>query len=65
MSLLGLVAAAFLSRFLESLLHGVRPLDPSTYLAVAAALAAVAVVAGLVPAVRAARTDPAVALRND
>ena len=63
--LLGLVAAAFLSRFLESLLHGVRPLDPSTYLAVAASLAAVTVAAGLVPALRAARTDPAVALRND
>ena len=63
--LLGLVAAAFLSRFLASLLHGVRPLDPTTYLAVAGALASVAVVAGLVPALRAAHTDPAVALRND
>jgi predicted permease len=62
---LGLVAAAFLSRFLGSLLHDVRPLDPSTYLAVAAALASVALVAGLVPALRAARTDPAVALRSE
>ena len=62
---MGLVAAAFLSRFLASLLHGVRPLDPTTYLAVAGSLASVALVAGLVPALRAARTDPAVALRND
>jgi putative ABC transport system permease protein len=62
---LGLVAAALLSRFLGGLLHDVRPLDPSTYLAVAFALAAVALVAGLVPALRAARTDPAIALRNE
>jgi ABC-type antimicrobial peptide transport system permease subunit len=60
---LGLAAAAVLSRFLVSLLTGVRPLDPVSYLLVAAGLAAVAVVSGLVPALRAARTDPAIALR--
>jgi ABC-type antimicrobial peptide transport system permease subunit len=62
---LGLVAAAYLSRFLGGLLHDVRPLDPSTYLAVAVTLSSVALVAGLVPALRAARTDPAIALRNE
>jgi len=62
---LGLVAAAYLSRLLGGLLHDVRPLDPATYLAVAAALASVALVAGLVPALRAAHTDPSVALRNE
>ena len=62
---LGLAAAALLSRFLVGLLYGVRPLDPETYLAVAAALGAVALVAGLMPALRAARTDPAIALRSE
>jgi putative ABC transport system permease protein len=60
---IGLVAAGFLSRFLVSLLSGVRPLDPASYLLVAAGLAAVAVLSGLLPALRAARTDPAIALR--
>jgi predicted permease len=62
---LGLAAAALLSRLLVSLLHGVRPLDPATYLAVAIALGVVALGAGLLPALRAARTDPAIALRAE
>jgi putative ABC transport system permease protein len=61
---IGLVAAAFLSRSLEALLTGVRPLDPASYAVVAVGLSAVAVVAGLVPALRAASTDPAIALRS-
>jgi predicted permease len=61
----GLVAAAVLSRLLGRLLYSVRPLDPVTYAAVALALAAVAFVAGLVPAFRATRTHPAAALREE
>jgi predicted permease len=60
----GLVAALLLSRFLGGLLHGVRPADPATYVGVASGLAIVALVAGLVPALRATRTHPAVALRE-
>jgi ABC-type antimicrobial peptide transport system permease subunit len=61
----GLVAAALLSRFLGSLLYSVRPVDPATYGAVALGLLAVALLAGLAPALRATRTDPAVALRQE
>ncbi len=63
--LIGLLAAAFLTRLLSGLLHGVRPLDPATYAGVASGLVIVALLAGLVPALRATRTDPAVALRQE
>jgi putative ABC transport system permease protein len=62
---IGLAAAVALSRFLSSLLFGVRAADPATYVAVAAALLAVAVAACWVPASRAMRVDPLVALRAD
>ena len=62
---IGLAAAALLTRFLSGLLHGVRPVDPATYAGVASGLVIVALLAGLVPALRATRTDPAVALRED
>ena len=61
----GLAAAAFLTRFLGSLLHGVAPADPATYTGVASGLVIVALLAGLVPALRATRTDPAIALRQE
>ena len=60
---IGLVAAGFLSRVLGSLLYGVRATDPITYAAVALALITVAMVASLIPAVRAAGVDPGRALR--
>ena len=61
----GLAAAALLTRSLESLLFGVHPVDPLTFLVSAAALAAVALIACAAPAVRASRVDPATALRQD
>jgi predicted permease len=60
--LVGLGAAAGVTRFMGALLYGVRPLDPFTYAAVAVALSAVAVLASWLPARRAAAVDPAEAL---
>jgi predicted permease len=61
----GLVMAFGLSRTLESLLHGVTPSDPITYVGAAALLWLVAVVAGALPALRAARVSPAALLRGN
>ncbi len=61
---LGMVGALWLTRFIESLLIGVKPSDPLTFGAVAILLGTVAAVAALVPARRAARVDPMAALRQ-
>jgi ABC-type lipoprotein release transport system permease subunit len=52
-------------RLLKSLLYGISPLDPLTYAAVPAILVAAAVLATYLPARRAARVDPWVALRSE
>jgi putative ABC transport system permease protein len=61
---LGLAAAAVLSRLLTSQLYGVTPGDPLTFAAVPAILALVALLASYLPARRAARVSPMVALRE-
>ncbi|HXW08762.1 MAG TPA: ABC transporter permease [Vicinamibacterales bacterium] len=61
---LGLVSAALLTRLIQSLLFGVSSLDPLTYATAPAILLAVALSAGLIPASRAARTDPARVLND-
>jgi ABC-type antimicrobial peptide transport system permease subunit len=50
---------------MNSLLFSVRPYDPLTFLAVSSILAAVALLAGWLPARRAARIDPVLALRQE
>lgn len=64
-ALVGILLAAAVTRFLTGMLFGLSPLDPVTFAGVAAALAAVALLASWLPARRALRTDPAVALRSD
>jgi predicted permease len=59
----GIAAAAGLTRAMSTLLFGVSPLDPLTYTAVALTLGGTAVLASYLPARRAARIDPAIALR--
>ena len=61
----GLVASIIASRLATSLVSGVRPLDPATYVAVAALLVIMAVVASWMPARRVTRVEPAVALRAE
>ena len=61
----GLISAAALMRLLSTLLFGVNPFDPLTYVAVAASLGAVALIATWLPARQATRIDPMLALRAE
>ncbi|HEY6389414.1 MAG TPA: FtsX-like permease family protein [Candidatus Acidoferrum sp.] len=61
----GLAGSAVMTRFLRSLLFGVKATDPITYLAIAGLLTAVTLLACLVPPHRATRVDPLTALRHD
>jgi len=63
--MVGLAGASALTRFLQSLLFGVTPLDATTFVAVAGVLGAAALAASAAPALRAARADPASALRSE
>jgi hypothetical protein len=61
----GIVGAAMLTRYLEGMLYGLDALDPMTFVLVAAAFAAVAMVAACLPARRATAIDPLVAVRHE
>ena len=62
---MGLFAAFLLSRSLRSLLFGVTSADPLTYATVGSVLFGFAVIASLVPALRATRIDPMIAIRHE
>jgi putative ABC transport system permease protein len=61
----GLIVAAFATRLLANQLFGVEPVDPTTFLAVPAMLTAAALAASSIPAWRAMRVDPLIALRYE
>ena len=62
---LGVAGAFFAVRVMQGLLFGVAPHDPSTFIGVAVMMAAIGVVACWIPALRAARIDPAIAMRAE
>jgi putative ABC transport system permease protein len=61
----GLVAAFPAARLIQSQLYGVTASDPATYATIVILLAGVTAAAALVPAARAARVDPMIALRSE
>jgi putative ABC transport system permease protein len=61
----GIAAASASSRLIASMLYGLSPADPLTYLSVASLLIVVALLASLLPALRASRVDPMTALRKE
>jgi putative ABC transport system permease protein len=63
--LLGVVASLAMGRLVASMLYDTSPRDPIVLVAVAAMLAIVAILASIIPAWRAAGTDPALALRAE
>ena len=61
----GLAAALALTRLMQTLLYQVRPSDPETFVVVSLSLVIVAIIASAVPAYRATRVSPLVALRTE
>ena len=62
---LGVAAALLLARFMQRLLFDIEPLDPATFVTVTLVLCAVAFLATMAPAIRAARIDPIESLKSE
>ena len=62
---LGLTGGAALTRFLDAMLYGVSPLDPATWAITTLILVAIGLLATLLPAARATRADPLLAIRAE
>jgi putative ABC transport system permease protein len=62
---IGIAGAFALARVMSNLIYGVKPTDPLTFVSVAFLLGAVALGASIIPAYRAAKVDPLVALRYE
>jgi putative ABC transport system permease protein len=62
---IGVGSAIGLTRFLATLLFGIEPTDRGTFVVVSAVFFVIAMIAALIPALRATRVDPIVALRNE
>ena len=63
--IVGIAGAVFMAKLLANFLYGVTPTDPATFVSTFVALAGVALIACAIPASRAAKVDPVVALRNE
>ncbi|NIR45229.1 MAG: hypothetical protein GWN99_12665, partial [Gemmatimonadetes bacterium] len=61
---LGIAGAALATLVIRGLLFGVEPHDPITFIGVAAMMAAIGIGACWIPALRAARIDPAISMRS-
>ncbi|HWI18086.1 MAG TPA: FtsX-like permease family protein, partial [Vicinamibacterales bacterium] len=61
----GLAAAFLVTQFMQTLLYQIRPSDPETFVLVSLVLVGVAIVASAVPAYRATRVSPLIALRTE
>jgi putative ABC transport system permease protein len=62
---IGLPVAAALARFMRGQLYGIEPIDPATLVAAAAVVVVTGLLAAMLPAQRASRVDPLVALRRE
>ena len=62
---IGIAGAAAVTRYLQAMLFGLTPLDPTTFVVVPLMLAAVATLASYIPARRATQIDPLIALRSE